>query len=215
VSRRKLRLGIEYALLFAVLPASYALRVIPLRPIPALWLLAGGCLIVLLRDPEFDRRRLWNAQRLGPRFRRAALPFLAAAPVLAGATAAWAPERLFEFVRREPLLWLVVMLLYPLLSAYPQGVVYRAFVVHRYRELLPQRWALILASALAFSLVHVVFRNWVAPVLSLFGGALFAWTYERTGSSLVATLQHALFGCFLFTIGLGWYFYQGAIPGRG
>jgi membrane protease YdiL (CAAX protease family) len=72
---------------------------------------------------------------------------------------------------------------------------------------------MVLGSALAFSFAHVVFRNWIALGLSFGGGLLFAWTYERTGSSLVATAQHALFGCYLFTIGLGWYFYYGAVGG--
>jgi membrane protease YdiL (CAAX protease family) len=74
---------------------------------------------------------------------------------------------------------------------------------------------MVFASALAFALVHLVFRNPIAPPLSLVGGLLFAATYERTGSSLVATIQHALFGCWVFTVGLGWYFYHGATRAAG
>ena len=51
--------------------------------------------------------------------------------------------------------------------------------------------------------------NWIAPALTLIGGIVFGFTYERTRSSLVVAVQHALFGCFLFTIGLGWFFYSG------
>jgi membrane protease YdiL (CAAX protease family) len=57
----------------------------------------------------------------------------------------------------------------------------------------------------------VLFRNWIAPTLGFAGGVLFAWTYERTRSSLVAAIQHAACGCWLFTTGLGWYFYHGAV----
>ena len=39
--------------------------------------------------------------------------------------------------------------------------------------------------------------------------------YARTRSALVAALQHAAFGCFVFTIGLGWYFYHGAVRAGG
>jgi membrane protease YdiL (CAAX protease family) len=56
-----------------------------------------------------------------------------------------------------------------------------------------------------------VFENWIAPTATFFGGLLFAWTYDRTRSALVAGLQHAAFGCYIFTIGLGWYFYYGAV----
>jgi membrane protease YdiL (CAAX protease family) len=178
--------------------------------LPALWLLAAGCLAVLLRDPGFDRRRLWNRDRLGARVRVAAVPFLLSAPILALSAWWFEPDRFLLFARQRPLLWGAVMVLYPVLSVYPQGIVFRVFLLHRYRPLFPGRWGIVVASAAAFALVHLVFRNWVAPPLSFAGGILFAATYERTGSSLVAAIQHALFGCLLFTIGLGWYFYHGA-----
>jgi membrane protease YdiL (CAAX protease family) len=207
---RKLRLAVEFLLLFVALPLVLAGDVVRLPLLPTLWLIALGCLVVLLFDRGFDRRCLWNAEHLGRRLKQAALPFLLAAPVLTVAVVLFEPERLFQFVRERPLIWAIVMVLYPILSVYPQGVVYRAFIFHRYRELFPQRAALIGASAIAFALVHLVFRNPIAPPLSLLGGVLFAWTYDRTRSSLVAAIQHALFGCYIFTVGWGWYFYHGA-----
>lgn len=206
-------LVVEYALVFLALPLLYVLDWVPLPVIPALWLLAGICLAWLVRARDFESSRLWDAGRLGDRIGPVVLPFLVAAPLLLLITVLVAPERLFGFVRQRPAIWALVMVLYPLLSAYPQGIVYRSFIFHRYRRLFPGRWARIAASAVAFSAVHIVFENWIAPSLSLLGGALFAWTYERTGSALLATLQHALFGCFLFTIGLGWYFYTGSVGG--
>ena len=141
------------------------------------------------------------------------VPFVVLAPVLLLWLMAYDPGRLFGFVRQRPLLWGAVMLLYPVLSVYPQGIVYRIFIFHRYRRLFPKPWMRVLASAVAFSLAHVVFENWIAPVATAFGGLLFAWTYDRTQSALVTGLQHAVFGCYIFTIGLGWYFYYGAVGG--
>jgi len=208
---RKTWLAVEYLLLFVALPLLWAAGRLDLPLLPTLWIFALGCLLFLLADRGFDRRSLWNAERAGRRMARAAWPFLVLAPLLALGLLLLEPERLFAFVRQRPLLWALVMVLYPLLSAYPQGIVYRVFVFHRYRDLFPGRWAMIAASALAFALVHLIFRNAVAPPLSLVGGLLFASTYERTRSSLAATFQHALFGCFIFTIGWGWYFYHGAL----
>lgn len=37
-------------------------------------------------------------------------------------------------------------------------------------------------------------------------GVLFAWTYERTRSTLAVSVEHALFGCWMFTVGLGSFF---------
>ncbi|MDX1388111.1 MAG: CPBP family intramembrane glutamic endopeptidase [Acidobacteriota bacterium] len=211
--RREAWLFAEYVVLFVGAPLAYVSDLIPLPPIPALWILSGACLAILLGARDFDRRRLWNARRLRVRLLRALLPFLFAAPLLFVMTATVAPEKLFGMIRERPVLWGTLMVLYPVLSVYPQGLVYRAFIFHRYRPLFRNRWMRIVASALAFSMVHVIFENWIAPLLTLAGGLLFAWTYARTRSALVASFQHALFGCFSFTIGLGWFFYYAAVVG--
>lgn len=207
-------LTIEYAVLFVVLPVVYVQDLIPLPPIPALWILSAACLAVLLGGGDFDRRRLWNAGRLRSQVLRALLPFLFSAPLLVLGMLLLAPGRLFEMIRQRPVLWLSLMVMYPIVSVYPQGLVYRAFIFHRYGPLFHRRWMRIAASAVAFSMVHVIFENWIAPALTLIGGVLFAWTYASTRSSLVASVQHALFGCFLFTIGLGSYFLYSVVVGH-
>jgi membrane protease YdiL (CAAX protease family) len=58
-------------------------------------------------------------------------------------------------------------------------------------------------SGTLFAYAHIVFRSGVALALTLAGGVLFARTYARTRSLLVCQIEHALYGCFLFTIGLG------------
>ncbi len=67
---------------------------------------------------------------------------------------------------------------------------------------------MIIANALAFGYMHAVFRNPLAVVLALAGGALFAHTYDRTRSLCAVCFEHALYGCFIYTIGLGRYFYE-------
>jgi hypothetical protein len=41
------------------------------------------------------------------------------------------------------------------------------------------------------------------------GGLLFAVTYHRTASAFAAAVEHALYGCFLITLGLGRFVYSG------
>jgi hypothetical protein len=48
-------------------------------------------------------------------------------------------------------------------------------------------------------------------VLSMLGGWLFAYRYHRTGSVFAVSLEHGLWGDFLFTVGLGRYLYSGSI----
>jgi uncharacterized protein len=107
------------------------------------------------------------------------------------------------------------MLLYPPLSVYPQGIIYRAFLMHHYQPLFPSpdgsSWAIILASAVAFAIMHLVFRNPLAVVLTFVGGLLFAYRYRQTGSLFLSSFEHTLYGCFIFTIGRGSYFYARGI----
>ena len=104
------------------------------------------------------------------------------------------------------------MVFYPLVSVYPQEVVFRAFIHERYAPVLGTGRAAAAASALAFGFVHVIFGNLLAVGLSLIGGWLFARRYQRSRSLLATSVEHALYGQLVFTIGLGAYFYHGAGP---
>ncbi len=204
---RRAYLALEFSLLFVGLP--FLLRYSPqkLPPLPVLWLTSGLCLVSLLRDPAFDRARLWNPAPLRENLGAILAPFLVGAAALGAGVIYLAPQLLFGFVRANPGLWALVMVLYPALSVYPQGLIYRAFLMHRYEPLFGLSWTIVVASAAAFGLMHVVFRNPVAPALTLAGGLLFAYRYRKTQSLFVSSFEHALYGCFLFSIGLGGYFF--------
>jgi membrane protease YdiL (CAAX protease family) len=70
---------------------------------------------------------------------------------------------------------------------------------------------MIAASAAAFAFLHIIFRNWIAVALTFAGGLLFAARYAETDSLFTSSFEHTLYGCWLFTIGLGQYFYHGTI----
>jgi uncharacterized protein len=117
-------------------------------------------------------------------------------------------DHLFDLPRQQPLLWAAVAVLYPLLSVYPQELLYRGFLLHRYGGVLAGgRWA----SALAFGFAHLLFGNVLAVAATLAGGWLFARRYQQTGSLLLVSVEHALYGVTIFTIGLGRFFYHGAM----
>ncbi len=208
-SRRIVRLGAEAALLYLGLPLALALRILPNAPIPALLGASAVLFALLWRDPTFDRRQLAGP---GPA-RRLLLPVLVRAAAIAAAVAAcvawFAPESLFSLPRRAPVLWAAVMLLYPLLSVYPQELAFRAFLFHRYAPLFPSRKSMIASSGVLFGFAHLCFGNLLAVALTVPAGVLFAATYARSRSLLLVSLEHALLGNFIFTIGLGQYFYHG------
>jgi len=204
-------LATELAVLFVVGPLLYW-RFAPATGwlFPALWAWSLFCVATLLRSPAFERSRFWNTTGL----REALLPMLLRFAVLGGllTLAVWTvtPERLFDLPRRKPGLWLAIMVFYPLLSVYPQEVIFRAFFFHRYASLLRNPILLVMGSAIVFGWVHIVFGHWVSVVLTLVGGLLFARTFARSKSVAAASVEHALYGCLVFTIGLNSYFYSGA-----
>jgi len=206
-------LAFEFAFLFLLVPLIICLRRIPNLPIAYLLLAALAAFFLLRADASYPPGSLlaWNGVRpllLPLLFRDGVLlVFLGLAVWL------FAPSLLFSFVKRAPLLWATVFVLYPFVSVFPQELLYRTFFFHRYLLLFGSGWGMVLFSALAFGYGHIVLRNRLAVLLSLLGGFLFASTYERSGSLLLTCVEHALFGNFLFTIGLGQFFYAAPCPG--
>jgi uncharacterized protein len=203
-------LALEFSFLFFGLPLLIYFRILPNFPIPYLLVTGLVLFFVLRRDPGFPSARLFTwgnvQQHLVPLLLRDLLLLI----LLGIAVRAFAPELLFSFVKRSPVLWAAVMLLYPLLSVYPQELLYRAFFFHRYASLFGSGWGLLLASAIAFGFVHIIFGNWLSVGLCIIGGLLFSFTYHSSGSLLLTCLDHAIFGDFIFTIGLGQFFYHGS-----
>ncbi len=220
---------VEFFLLFVVAPLPFLVERSLMRWLmPTLLVFALLSLVYLVRHPKFDRRRLWSFTRLWREVPRiiglfaigvAALAGLLAGLILlreAGVIALHENVRWFALPRREPTLWAAIMLGYPIVSVYPQELIYRAFLFHRYRGILTTPRLRIAASAAVFGWVHVVFvsngpATWLPVGLCVIGGALFAWTYERRGSLAAAWFEHAIYGCAVFTLGLGWLFYGGSV----
>jgi membrane protease YdiL (CAAX protease family) len=169
------------------------------------------CYWMLRRDTTFDSARLWNAAEIAPNLLSMLAIFAFLGSLIAVGVRLYAPQLFLGFVRQRPMLWAAVMVLYPVLSVYPQGIIYRAFLMHRYAGLIPNNWMMILVSAAAFAFLHIIFRNSLAVGLTFFGGLLFAWRYQTTQSLALSALEHALYGCLRFTVGLGQYFYHGSI----
>jgi len=207
----RLALVAEFLVLFVALPVGYRFSPVRIPALPLLWVVAGYALWQLLRDPGFDRSQLWNAGTLPAKLPAILSIFAAVALLIWVGVHRFAPDLEWSFLRHNPGFWAIVMAAYPVVSVYPQGVLYRAFFFHRYQGLFPGHWAMILASAAAFGFLHIIFRNPLAVALTLAGGVLFASRYGETGSLATSSMEHALYGCWLFTVGLGQYFYHGTI----
>lgn len=121
------------------------------------------------------------------------------------------PASFMDFPRTRPTVWLMVMLLYPLLSAVPQELVFRSFFFHRYGALFKSPLVAVFMNAALFALAHSMFRNPIAIFFTFLGGIIFACVYLRYRSLALTALMHAILGNLIFTSGLSEYFYHGRI----
>ena len=207
---RFLLLAVECGSVFVGLPLLIKYRALPNYPIPYLLAAAIAAFFALRADPSFVSSHLFVWGDYRPFLPQLLLRDAACLALLGLAVRLFAPELLFSFLKHRPALWALVMVLYPLLSVFPQEILYRAFFFHRYKPLFGSGWMMIIASALAFGFVHIIFSNWFAVGLCVIGGLLFSLTYHQSGSLFLTCLEHAIFGNFIFTIGLGQFFYHGS-----
>jgi uncharacterized protein len=199
---------IELGTVFGLLPVMLAVYARALA-LPVLFVAAWVCLVVLWRDPTFQRDELWRREQLWTWLRGPLALALLVGTLLAVGVFLVEPAHLFDLPRDSPWRWLAVMLLYPVLSVVPQELVFRTFFFHRYGRLFGGRWVAMAASAVAFSWAHIVLANGLAIALTLLGGWMFARTYLRTRSLVATAVEHAAYGCLLFTVGLGRWFVTG------
>ena len=210
---KEILLRFECAALFFVLPVGlYWLRhLLAFKLMPILLLLALGCLIYLWTDKTFDRTALWNARPFISPIKQILVTFTGVAFFLAIFTFLFFEHRLFVFPINRPHAALTFALMYPLLGALPQEIIFKSFFFHRYRNLFPGSRSLILLNGLSFGLYHLWYANIIAPVFSVFAGMILAYRYLKTRSLVLITIEHSLLGIFLYFVGLGWFFYSGSI----
>lgn len=112
-------------------------------------------------------------------------------------------SNLYIVVRTKPLLWVIILFVYSVFSVYPQELIYRTFFFKRYESLFKSESLFILINAIVFSLAHLFFKNSLVIFLTFIGGILFALTFKKTKSTLLVSIEHAIYGCWLFTVGMG------------
>lgn len=204
---RTLWLGAELVLIFIGLPVLFVVQDHLLHP--SMFVLPILALLVwyLRQHPEFHLRDLfrWNVPRtaLWQHLGIVLLCFVA----LAAYTYAVEPENLFNLPTRNPAIWLLFIIVYPLFSAYGQEVIYRAFLHLRYRSLLGDGWLFIVVSAALFSFVHIIYYSPLSIILTFVMGLYLAWVYMRYRSTLFVAVLHGLLGDAAFTVGLGQHFW--------
>ncbi|MCA1787728.1 MAG: CPBP family intramembrane metalloprotease, partial [Desulfobacteraceae bacterium] len=120
-------------------------------------------------------------------------------------------DRFFVFPIDRPNSVLTFMLMYPLLGALPQEIIFKVFFFHRYRSIFSGPVSLVVLNGLSFGLFHLWYANMIAPILSVFAGIILGCRYVKTKSLIITSMEHSVLGIILYMIGLGWFFYSGSI----
>ena len=138
-----------------------------------------------------------------PFWRRTFIRFVGIAMITSLYLLAMHPEKLVQVVLEQPMVWLLFVLVYSLFSVYPQELIFRTFFLTRYKSILPNDNIMVLVNAACFSLAHLFFKNYLVLIMTFIGGIMFAFTFQRTRATSLVTLEHAIYGSWLFTAGYG------------
>ncbi|WP_378175623.1 type II CAAX prenyl endopeptidase Rce1 family protein [Aquimarina sp. SS2-1] len=194
--------GLELLFLFVLLPVSF-LYPYPL-PIKVVLTIAGFVYILLhlkrsgLLKLNFPDKSIWKP------FWRETVIKLAIVIIVTSLYVFWvAPDELFSVVIKKPYLWVIILFVYTFLSVWPQEIIYRTFFYNRYESLIDNKWLFIFINAVLFSLAHLFLRSFLVQLLTFLGGLLFAFTYQKTKSTTLVSIEHAIYGNWLFTVGMG------------
>lgn len=209
-SQNNTRLWIEFSALFIGVPLIMA-ATFGLYPLfPVIIGLAGVSCILLQLTPGWEWKTLWKGPVLGE-WRIILIYIFATLATCVAVVFANVPERFLEIPLNRPYLWIMIMTLYPLVSAFPQEIIFRSLFFERYGVLFPSAWMAIVANGVVFGFGHLFYENWITIAMTGCGGAIMGWAYMRNRSVLLAWVLHSVAGQILFTVGLGVYFYHGAV----
>lgn len=204
--------GLECAALYLGVPLLPAFVLPPSAMFPLLFAMTLVGAVLLAITPGFAWRELARGWRS---LDWALLAQVAGATALAAGLLVWwlVPYQALALPRYATGLWLMILALYPLLSALPQELLFRPLFFRRYGHLFPGRDAAVLANGALFGFAHLMFWNWPAVLMTFVGGLIFARAYLGRGGFPTAVALHAVCGAIIFTSGLGRFFYHGAVPG--
>lgn len=199
---------LEYTLVFWLLPCVLFIfhENLAAWAIPILLLVTSFSLFLLAKEQimaeQWRKAKTLSLEQLKPLL----LPFLVLVISIGVLTFFLVPDKLFDLPINHPSSWLLILLLYPVISVLPQELLFRTFFFHRYKPLFASKPLRALLSASSFGFAHIIYGNVLAVILSFFAGLFFSYRYIQTKSLIIVSIEHSLWGAFVFTIGLGSYF---------
>ena len=194
---------IELILLFIVIPASFLLDTPPI--FKSITGLLGFSYVFYISfvvekisiQKEFSLTKFKSVSKL------IFFRFLGIAILTTAFVYFFTPDELFNVIIPKPGLWIGFVLVYSIFSVIPQEFVYRSYFFKRYRSLFKNEFTFLLINSLLFSFAHIWFKSWVVLGFTFVGSVLFNSTYKKTNSLLILSIEHAIYGSWLYTVGYG------------
>ncbi len=193
---------IEFLLLFIVIPTSFVFNYSAILKL-VVGVLGFFYVLFILLKVEKNRFKINKNIHWNNFWKSTFLKFLIIAIFTATFVYFTTRESLFTVAFNKPILWILILFFYSLFSVYPQELLYRTFFFDRYKNLFKNELLFIIINAFLFSLAHLFFKNGLVLIITFIGGIIFAFTYKKTQSTVLVSIEHAIYGCWLFTVGMG------------
>lgn len=103
------------------------------------------------------------------------------------------------------LFYLVVLIIYPIISAPAQEIFFRSFFFYRYSE-LSSPYVVGVLNIVLFAFYHKMYGGWLAVWLSLVGGIILTVLYMKSRNYWWVWICHGFLGVLVFVSGLGKHF---------
>ena len=194
--------GLEFFVIFILIPTSFAISYWP-------WIKIGigffGFIYVIYVLLNIEKQEFKVSKNLDWKFFWKSTSIKLGLIAIITSLFVWITDSpsLFSVMFNKPIKWLILLFVYSLFSVYPQELIFRTFFFNRYGRLFKNEGLLIFVNAVLFSLAHLFFGSVLVLVFTFLGGLLFAYTYKKTQSTLLVSIEHAIYGCWLFTVGMG------------
>lgn len=202
------RLWVEFVALFGAVPVAIAVILPASSMFPALFAATALGIVLLHLTPGFSWRDLLRGGVDWLVVAGFALASLCCALAVSWVTTEGRP---LAFAAANPGLMAAILILYPVLSALPQELVFRPLYFRRYGAILPEGAAGLVVNAAVFAFAHLMYWSWIVTAMTFAGGLAFAWAYRVQGSFPLAVVLHAVAGQIVFLLGLGMFFYSGNV----
>ncbi len=198
---------IELVTLFTILPLLMRFNIIPLPRIILLLIVFIFVLILSIKLRYIDKNWFRTPKLDNHYWSKMGVIYLSSFLVFVGYIYFFLNQKPFVLIRERPLLMLIISVFYPLVSAFPQELIYRTFYFERYKNIFTTN-QLLISNMISFSFLHIIYDNFPAIILTLISGLVFTLNYHRQRSLMLVTIEHSILGLIVFITGMGQYFYK-------